>query len=280
VWIGKIEHPAAGAAVSKGTPPVSSLRITSEAGSEAPLDIGLQRDADGQVTAEVGRDIDFVRFPVCPICLTGDPDTREHVPHGAIGGQVKTLTCARCNNQLGRFEAELTRWCFGELGSVRAEADVVVGKRRILQVLLRWTDGGEFVLIVDERADPAFRDMLRSGQFSMFISPPDPRRYRIAALKHAYLAACCQLGSIPASSVAEETRADLVAARDAVAVSDVADSHRAGGLRIMRSTAGPQGPALALARLPAEVAGDSVWISLAGSLLVAWPLPDVSPDMS
>jgi hypothetical protein len=191
---------------------------------------------------------------------------------------VKTLTCARCNNQLGRFEAELTRWCFGELGAVRAEADVVVGKRRIPQVLLRWTDTGQYVLIVDERADPALRDMLRSGQFSLHISPPDPRRYRIAALKHAYLAVCCQLGGIPASAAAKEVRADLVAARDAVAMSEIPQSHRASDLRIMRSAAGPQGPALALARLPAEDVRDSVWISLAGSLLVAWPLPDVPPD--
>ena len=277
MWIGRIEH-SAGAPAKKGTPPASGLRVASESGTEAPLNIGLWRDSENQAKAEIVRDIAFVRFEVCPICLTPDPDTLEHVPHGAIGGQVQTLTCARCNNQLGRFEAELTRWCFGELVNVRAEADVVVGRRRIPRVLLRWTGDGQFVLIVDGRADPAFRDMLQSGEFSLHISPPNPRRYRLAALKHAYLAACCQLGAIPTSASAAEVRADLVAARDASGVGNVPESQRASSLRIMRSAAGPQGPALALARLTAEDARDAVWISLAGSLLVDWPLPDVSPD--
>jgi hypothetical protein len=59
----------------------------------------------------------------------------------------------------------LTRWRFGELANVRAQANVDVRRRRIPRVRVRWTDDGQFVLIGD-CTDPALRDMLQSDNFS------------------------------------------------------------------------------------------------------------------
>jgi hypothetical protein len=41
-------------------------------------------------------------FPVCPICLSGSPSEKEHIPQYALGGRVMTMTCSACNNGLDR----------------------------------------------------------------------------------------------------------------------------------------------------------------------------------
>lgn len=71
--------------------------------------------------------------------------------------------------------------------------DDVPGARRAARVLLRQKDTGEPVLLLS-RVDPAIRDRFGAGaQFSMSFTPPDRARYRLAALKSAYLAHawCC-----------------------------------------------------------------------------------------
>ena len=33
-------------------------------------------------------------FPVCPICLSGSPSEKEHIPQYPLGGRVMTMTCS------------------------------------------------------------------------------------------------------------------------------------------------------------------------------------------
>ena len=53
--------------------------------------------------------VDGFTFDLCPICLDPEPTSEEHVPPQSLGGRVMTLTCNRCNNDLGTAENELRR---------------------------------------------------------------------------------------------------------------------------------------------------------------------------
>lgn len=266
----------------KGTPPAHRLLIEPDGGSAPPLSVRLGRPSPADATATLISEIGYREFSVCPICFEPGPSSREHVPQGSIGGHVRTLTCGRCNNELGsRLEAEFTDWVFDRLVHVGAEGEPVPGRRRIPRVYRRWTDQGEFVWLLDGPADPGVREMLANGGINMSFRLPDPARWRLAALKHAYLAACCHLGAIPDTVSAEQIRALLVAAREAPPRSPAELPSIAAGLGIGRTDGPPQGPPLALMAAPGRGPGAGVepWISLAGTVLVGWPLPDAPPHM-
>ncbi|MQA87595.1 MAG: hypothetical protein GEV03_23975 [Streptosporangiales bacterium] len=123
------------------------------------------------VQAKLITEIQYCAFERCPICLAPGPDRREHVPHGAVGGHVRTLTCAQCNNMLGtRIEGELTNWCFDALVHVRAEGPGADGLRRIPRIYLRGTEDGQFVLFLDGPVDPAVQTMLANRQISLHMT--------------------------------------------------------------------------------------------------------------
>lgn len=151
-----------------------------------------------------------------------------------------------------------------------------------LRLTSRWTDQGQFVLVVGDRPDPAVRDMLASGQIMLDMLLPDRNRYQLAALKHAYLAACCNLRRIPKGALADAIRADLMSARNAPENPDIPHSAIAAGLGLMRSFAEPSGPILALAAVASRTSPgmSEVWISLAGTVLVQWSLPGVPPTLA
>lgn len=152
--------------------------------------------------------------PMCPICLSDGPMTDEHVPQGPLGGFEMTMTCKRCNNVLGSvIESELEHWYDDALVGVTFAHEDVPGARKLPRLFaLMGPDG--FALIPEGGAlPPAVDPMLRSGSFSMTYRPPDSRRYRLALLKHAYLAACLYLGYVPGIPEADEIRHDLIAAR-------------------------------------------------------------------
>ncbi|MQA87596.1 MAG: hypothetical protein GEV03_23980 [Streptosporangiales bacterium] len=71
-------------------------------------------------------------------------------------------------------------------------------------------------------------------------------------------------------------------ARNARTNAGVPHSTVAAGLGLMRSYDGPTGPPLALAAVPSRSnpSTGETWISLAGSMLVQWPLPDISPNLA
>jgi hypothetical protein len=154
----------------------------------------------------------------------------------------------------------------------------VLGKRRVAELLYRQTDDGQFVLVPAKPIDPAVRDMLAAGLLQIEGPPPDPRRYCLAALKHAYLAACLYLREIPDTDHARAVRADLLAARDASSSELLPASAAASALGLARSYTPPKGPPLALIAIPREPNIEpEVWISLAGTMAVQWPLPGLPP---
>lgn len=72
----------------------------------------------------------------------------------------------------------------------------------------------------------------------MSFQRPDPHRYRLAALKSAYLGACLLLGEIPESPDADEIRTEILAARDLGPGSDPTSANGQRGC----SSAGPRDP--------------------------------------
>lgn len=223
-----------------------------------------------------------IRVPVCPICLDTATD-REHVPQANLGGKEMTLTCKRCNNMLGsRVEAELQHWFDHALVNVRFHnEDEVPGKRRVAPIYLRKAHGGDQTAIfVDGPLTPEVQQMFATGTFNMNYRVPDERRYMLALLKHAYLAACLLLRRAPDTPAARAIRADLIAARDTPAGSRPPRSETAERLTVYRSQAGRQGPPLALVATQSPGTDDgqpSIMISLAGVLFVTWPIEDCSP---
>jgi hypothetical protein len=225
---------------------------------------------DVEILALAGQ----MKFNQCPICLASAPTSNEHVPPAALGGSVMTTTCARSNNELGsRLEASLIDWWEDAVGSVSLSHHDVRGSRRAGRVLLRQKETGEPVLLL-RRVDAAIRNRFGPGtQFSMSFTEPDRARYRLAALKSAYLAVCLLLRLIPETPQAAAIRAELLAVRDAPRQHRVRASPLCDDLQIWQSH-GPAVPGeLALVRArPADAAAPVIAISLARTLLVTWPI--------
>ncbi len=239
----------------------------------------LNGSADGASTVRftVTREIEGHRFDRCPVCLTRGPGSAEHVPSAALGGQARTWTCEPCNNGLGRIEAELIDWRDDALRHARATTDAVLGARKLPRLLRRRTPDGRFVLIIDGPMHPDAEPMLKGYEFSLQFKPPDPNRYKLAALKHAYLAACLDLQAIPETPSADLIRHDLRAARDATSRAAVPVSEYALSMPLMHTHEQPGGPSIVLGivRRPDGLA--EIWIVLAGTIAVPWPLPDRPP---
>jgi hypothetical protein len=113
-------------------------------------------------------DVEYFDCGECPICLVPSPSSREHVPPHSIGGNVRTLTCERSNNEFGsRFEPHLQAWYERSLGRVPISGGDVPGRRNGGEYLYRVTPteaGGSTsfavsfnrVFAVDWPLDPIF----------------------------------------------------------------------------------------------------------------------------
>jgi hypothetical protein len=200
------------------------------------------------------------------------------VPPGSIGGREMTRTCCNCNNKLGaRVEDELAAWYDGAYGHVRFanESSGVLGRRKVWPLLLRQTTNGEPMLILG-KVSPEVRQMMRPGSnVEADMTPPEPHRYRLAALKQAYLAACLLLGCIPDTPSAEQIRTDLLAARDAPSNAAVPTSAIARNLPLARAYTRHAAPPLALCRYSSASENGALGLLLAGAVLVGWPLADI-----
>jgi hypothetical protein len=227
----------------------------------------------------VVREITGYRFDSCPICLAPQPSSAEHVPPAGTGGQPRTWTCEPCNNGLGsRVEAELIDWRDDALRYARANSETVAGARKLPRLLRRRTPDDRFVLVIDGPLHPDAEPMLEHG-FTLEFAPPDPRRYKLAALKHAYLAACLELRAIPETTYADAIRHDLVAARDSPSPAAVPVSEYAMSMPLMRTHEQPCEPSIALGLLPRSDGTTEWWIVLAGTIAVPWPMPDAPPTI-
>src|SRR5262249_10565253 len=150
----------------------------------------------------------------CPICRSSQANSREHVPDEALGGHIRTMTCAQCNNGLGaKVEPHLGAYCSGRFQYVRFTTAGLRGTRIVPRVDILTTTGGQFVLV--SRLDPESQAALaQAKRFGLEFRQRDLSRVKVAALKHAYLAACIALGRIPASAQANNIRRLLMCARD------------------------------------------------------------------
>jgi hypothetical protein len=189
-----------------------------------------------------------------------------------------TMTCERCNSLLGsRVESELEHWFDRELVSARFAHDDVPGPRRAPRVFYR--EGPDGLGIILDDPGLVIMDMIRTGTVWLNFRLPDPRRFKLAALKHAYLAACLYLGYVPDIPDAVEIRADLIAARDTPRHLPPPPSQHAERLSLYRSDLLPQGPPLAIVATRPDHPDDEAepLISLAGTLFVSWPFSIVPP---
>ncbi|RNL62862.1 HNH endonuclease [Nocardioides marmoriginsengisoli] len=217
---------------------------------------------------------------MCPICLAVPAALKkEHVPNGSLGGSHMTYTCEPCNNGLGsKVEAALQDWFDHAITASFEHDGEVLGRRRVLKIYFRRNeDTGAFALVVDGDVTPDVEQILGSPEFRMRYQEAQQRACGIALLKHAYLAACLFLRSVPDHPEARVMRADLIAARDAPKGQAPA-SDAAAALKVYRSHVGRQGPPLALVAQQAEDgAAPTFLISLAGVLFVSWPFADLPP---
>lgn len=273
----------------KGLPKVAEIEIAHDDGRtiEAKLPALLNVPTG---TAKIVREIVFGRFPVCPICLTAAGETKEHVPPKPLGGSVMTYTCSACNGGLGsRTEAAMQDWfdVAFRISYTREGDPAHFGHNR---VLYRETSEGEFLLLHEqgEKVSDALGDAFRAGgQVVSHQAWPHPNQYRTGLLKSAYLAACLSLRAVPPLESANEIRAELLAARDALSRAAVAMGERARSLKVWRTGRAASGPPLALVKTVPELsptaeggsaepsqAGEYL-ISLAGTLLVSWPFPEI-----
>jgi hypothetical protein len=147
------------------------------------------------------------------------------------------------------------------------------------RAFLRPTGTGEFVIMAEKagRDGDAFHDRMKPGRKgTIHVAEPRPAEYRTGFLKSAYLAACLRLSGVPDIPSAREIRAELHAARATRRRRDVTLGERARALGIYRTGDGAGGPPLALVRSEVE-GGERFLLSLAGSMLVDWPFPEISP---
>lgn len=247
--------------------------MTLQGPGDAEFVVGRLKRSYEALDLEVVAVASSMKFDRCPICLEPEPTSKEHLPPAAIGGSVMTTTCTRCNNELGsRLDAPLIDWWEDAVGSVSLAHAEVPGARRAARILLREKDTGEPVLLLG-RVDPAIRSRFGPGtQLSMSFAEPDRARYRLAALKNAYLGACLMRRQIPETPQAVAIRAELVAARDAGRREALEVSPLCDGLQIWKSH-GPAVPGeIALVCIqPPDAASPIFALSLARTLVVSWP---------
>lgn len=208
-------------------------------------------------------------FKDCPIC--GAPATsREHVPPESIGGKVMTRTCEPCNHRLAsQVEADLADWMDSAIRVPRFRSAAVAGSRKVSRIVIRTAPGGEVILLPQGRVDQGIIDMLRSGALSLAGVLPEPRRYRLALLKHAYLAACLKFPSLVDNEIAAQVRHDLIAARDADGRDNVPASALAMGLTVLRRNEAATVPPVVLA-IAHLTDGPCEGVLLAGRVFVSW----------
>jgi HNH endonuclease len=241
------------------------------------LDIGMPPGSQ-PVDVTVLDEIKARFFDACPIC--GDPATTdEHIPPQSLGGKIMTRTCGPCNNDLGsRVEADLTDWHDDALMGARWRSAGIRGYRGSGRIVHRVGPAGEWILVIDGGHDPAVIDMLNSGHVEMEVRMPDRNRYRLALLKHAYLAACLKFG-VPDGEAADQVRRDLIGARDARSIQDVPRSRLALGLIVARlATAKPAPVPPVVWAVAQEPDGPGHGVLLGGRIFVSWSSGPIADD--
>jgi HNH endonuclease len=275
-WAGEmLEVTGRGSDGTRGLPPVHSITVTGPDGQGMTFGRPANHDEGEPTRVHVFGAPEGRNFDICPICGSIEGLTREHVPQQDLGGTVMTYTCGPCNNRLGsRVEDELRHWFDDAIFDVRFSGGDVQGRRRVPRILLRPDSEGRVGMIFDVgKIDPALAAILKSGTGQIEYRVPNPRVWRLAALKHAYLAACLALREIPNTDHAAAVRGVLVAARDGEGGELPPETGLSKGLRLARSHKPAEGPTVLLVALvDAEGQPKDYGFSFAGTLFVSWPL--------
>lgn len=263
-----------GSTPDKGLAAVDAMALRNKDGAQLRVQRLIPGDEGGIEIVDFIAFAEPMRFDRCPICLSTGPFSDEHVPPKSIGGSVMTSTCEECNNRFGSvLERSLTDWWEDAMCFVSFGHQDVPGRRKASRILARQTDSGAFVLYLDGRIDPAIAEhMLPDTTVEMSYAPPDPHRYRLAALKSAYVASCMLTRSIPQTSEAAAIRAELMRVRSLPARVSPGHSPLCSALTVAKSQ-GPASPGeIALVRIRHADGASEVAISLARTLLVTWPI--------
>lgn len=157
-----------------------------------------------------------IRFGHCPICLTPNPTSREHVPPEALGGTAMTYTCLPCNNKFGSLvEVDLVNWYEDAFTKVRLGHEDVRGARSSRRALLRETSDGVPFLYFEDGIDSDIHEHIRPGAaIEVSYDEHDMARVKLAVLKSAYLGACVLMKQILVGPEADQVRRELMAVRD------------------------------------------------------------------
>lgn len=267
--------------VGRGLPAVAEIGLenpdgTVVAGTSLPVGPTVRRDRATAIC-----EIHPLRFLVCPICLGEGPLTKEHLPPKRFGGQVMTYTCKRCNSTFGsRTEEAMLDWFDRAIRVVyRSEGNPrPVASGRV--IYLR-NEAGE-VILMNQATGPApdaLSQLMRSGkQVVMDVRDHASAQRLNGMLKSAYLAAALHLGGVPDLPSVREIRQELLDVVQARSRKHVVAGPHAQRLRSFRTGASASGPPLALMKIEAD--DPRYVISLAGTILVDWPFPEVDPERS
>lgn len=148
-----------------------------------------------------------VFFERCPICLSTGSMTAEHVPPEAIGGRIITLTCDRCNNELGSsIDKPFVDSMFGRFGSFKLSTEAsnaVKGFRTYRNVRLAAGKDHERAVWIDGEKNSDLAQLLAGAtQFEAKLQILNPKAVGLGELKSLYLA-CCVIASSRESCRAE-----------------------------------------------------------------------------
>jgi hypothetical protein len=261
-----------GRGTARGIPELHQVAMEMEDGTvfEAGMPTPEGVEATGRL---LPVNVEYLDFGECPICLEPNPSSREHVPPHSIGGNVKMLTCERCNNEFGsRFEPHLQGWYEHSLGRVRIAGGDVPGRRKGGEYIIRVTPEGQPVLFQVGQSDPNFDRMIQSGKIEFTIPVFNDKAFRLAALKSAYLAACLMLKEVPRTERAEAIRAELMAARDRPRDDAFDLTPLAQSIHVSRTAADPEPGEIALVHMTHGDGAATYAIGFNRVFAVDWPL--------
>lgn len=270
-----------GAKNGRGLPAIAEIELenpdgTIVAGTSLPVGPTVQRELTTAICAIPQR-----RFPLCPICLSDGPLTKEHVPPKRFGGRVMTYTCKRCNSTFGsRTEEAMLDWFDRAVRVVyRGEGERrPVASRRVLYLR---NEAGQ-VILMNQAAGGSpdeLAELMRAGKnIVMSVVDHAPAQRLNGMLKSAYLGAALHLGCLPDLPSVREIRQELLDVVEARSRQLVVAGPHARRVRFYRSGSAAAGPPLALMRTQSE--DPRYVISLAGSVLVDWPFPEIDPELS
>lgn len=260
---------------ARGLPPAARMVMDGPFGI---MEVGLPKPRGLKVPGTFKAVVDGGQFTACPICLSLEADSAEHIPPLSLGGKVMTTTCKRCNNGFGsRVEKSLADLYFRSV-DVRVSSHLLPGNRKMPQFLLRETEDGVPVFLqgrgkADAELGAIFHEVMQSGAEFKF-SLPDPRAVRIAALKSAYLGACLAIREVPMEGAAAEIRAELLAARDAPRRAQLPLGPRGAELMFALTGMDPIDQPVTIVDWVAPKGGTITHMLLGGAISVGWPLEE------